>query len=108
MGLMDEAISEFQKALRSPESRMRASEALGQLFFEQGRAGVAEAVLRGVDRGPEGDADKIGVLYWLGRALEAQGKNTLAQGCYDRVLAVDVGFLDAVERTTRLGAEHDA
>lgn len=108
MGLMDEAISEFQKALRSPESRMRASEALGQLFFEQGRAGVAEAVLRGVDRGSEGDADKIGVLYWLGRALEAQGKNTLAQGCYDRVLAVDVGFLDAVERTTRLGAEHDA
>lgn len=108
MGLMDEAVSEFQKALRSPESRMRASEALGQLFFEQGRAGVAEAVLRGVDRGPEGDADKIGVLYWLGRALEAQGKNALAQGCYDRVLAVDVSFLDAADRTTRLGAEHDA
>ncbi|MBA2291421.1 MAG: tetratricopeptide repeat protein [Gemmatimonadales bacterium] len=105
MGLMDEAISEFQKALRSPESRMRSSEALGQVFFEQGRPGVAEAVLRGVERGPEGDADKIGVLYWLGRALEAQGRGVEAQGCYERVLAVDVTFHDASDRAHKLQAE---
>ena len=104
MGLMDEAISEFQKALRSPESRMRASEALGQLFFEQGRPGVAEAVLRGVERGPEGDADKIGVLYWLGRAIEEQGRGAEAQSCYERVLAVDVSFHDASDRVTRLAS----
>ncbi len=105
MGLMDEAISEFQKALRSPESRMRSSEALGQVFFEQGRPGVAEAVLRGVERGPESDADKIGVLYWLGRALEAQGRGGDAQGCYERVLAVDVTFLDASDRAHQLQSE---
>lgn len=107
MGLMDEAISEFQKALRSPESRMRSSEALGQVFFEQGRPGVAEAVLRGVERGPESDADKIAVLYWLGRALEAQGRGAEAQGCYERVLAVDVGFHDASDRAHQLQAERD-
>lgn len=101
MGLLDEAISEFQKALRSPVARLRTSEALGQSFFEQGRPAVAEAVLRSVERGPEGDADKIGVLYWLGRALEAQGKGNDARGCYERVLAVDVGFMDVV---ARLGA----
>src|SRR5690349_12423911 len=33
MGLLNEAISEFQKALRSPVGRLRTSEALGQAFF---------------------------------------------------------------------------
>ncbi|MEO5825482.1 MAG: tetratricopeptide repeat protein [Gemmatimonadales bacterium] len=107
MGLMDEAISEFQKALRSPESRMRSSEALGQVFFEQGRPGVAEAVLRGVERGPESDADKIGVLYWLGRALETQGRGAEAQGCFERVLAVDVSFLDASDRANQLQSDRN-
>jgi tetratricopeptide (TPR) repeat protein len=102
MGLLDEAIGEFQKALRSVEGRLRTAEALGQTFFEQGRPAVAEAVLKSVERGTEGDADKIGVLYWLGRALEAQGKGSEARGCYDRVLAVDVSFHDVADRVTAL------
>ena len=104
MGLLEEAIAEFQKALRSPEGRLRTSEALGQAFFDQGRPAVAEAVLRSVERGEEGDAEKIGVLYWLGRALEAQGKAEQALGCYERVLAVDVTFQDAGDRITALGS----
>lgn len=104
MGLLDEAIGEFQKALRSPEGRLRTAEALGQTFFEQGKPAVAEAVLRSVEKGTEGDADKIGVLYWLGRALEAQGKRDGARGCYERVLAVDVGFHDTADRLGGLDA----
>ena len=46
MGLLDEAIAEFQKALRSPEGRLRTSEALGIAFFEKGQFAIAEAVLR--------------------------------------------------------------
>jgi tetratricopeptide (TPR) repeat protein len=107
MGLLDEAIGEFQKALRSSEGRLRTSEALGQAFYDQGRPAVAEAVLRAVEKGEEGDAEKIGVLYWLGRAQEAQGKTRNALQCYERVLAVDVAFEDASERVTRLAAERD-
>ena len=102
MGLLEEAIGAFQKALRSPVARLRTSEALGETFFDQGRPAVAEAVLRSVERGPEGDAEKIGVLYWLGRAQEAQGKFVDARGCYERVLAVDVGFHDVADRLTQL------
>jgi tetratricopeptide (TPR) repeat protein len=102
MGLLDEAISEFQKALRAPEGRLRTSEALGEAFLQQGRPAVAEAVLRSVERGPEGDAEKIGVLYWLGSALEAQGKGRDALGFFERVIAVDIGFRDASERVARL------
>ncbi|MES2306110.1 MAG: tetratricopeptide repeat protein [Gemmatimonadota bacterium] len=104
MGLLDEAIGEFQKALRSPAARLRTSEALGETFYDQGRPAVAEAVLRAVERGPEDDAEKIGVLYWLGRAQEAQGKNADARNCYERVLAVDVGFHDVAERLTHLAS----
>lgn len=104
MGLLDEAISEFQKALRSPEGRLRTSEALGQAFYDQGRPAVAEAVLRAVEKGEEGDSEKIGVLYWLGRSQEAQGKGDQAVQCYQRVIAVDVGFEDAADRLTRIGS----
>jgi tetratricopeptide (TPR) repeat protein len=105
MGLLDEAISEFQKALRAPEGRLRTSEALGICFFQKGQPPIAEAVLRRAVDGLEGGDDaKIGLLYWLGRALEAQGKETDALASYERALAVDIGFLDLSDRIHRLAA----
>ena len=46
MGLLDEAIAEFQKALRSPEGRLRTSEALGICFYDKGQYAISETVLR--------------------------------------------------------------
>jgi tetratricopeptide (TPR) repeat protein len=109
MGLLDEAIAEFQKALRSPEGRLRASEALGVAFFDKGQFGIAETVLRrAADGETGGDEAKIGVLYWLGRAAEAQGKTPDALRCYERALAVDIRFMDLGERVPRLTAERQA
>jgi tetratricopeptide (TPR) repeat protein len=105
MGLLDEAISEFQKALRAPEGRLRTSEALGICFFDKGQPPIAEAVLRrAVDSLEGGDDAKIGLLYWLGRALEAQGKEADALASYERALAVDIRFLDLSDRIHRLTA----
>jgi len=99
MGLLDEAISEFQKALRSPAGRMRTSEALGSSFFDKGQFAVAEAILRRAVDGLGGqDDEKIGLLYWLGRALEAEGRAQEAQPYYRRALAVDIHFMDLAER----------
>ena len=106
MGLVDEAIAEFQKALRSSEGRLRTSEQLGIAFFEQGQFGIAEAVLRRAVNGLPGDEDdKIGLVYWLGRALESQGRGREALPLYEQALAVDIRFLDVRERAKRLGAE---
>jgi tetratricopeptide (TPR) repeat protein len=105
MGLLDEAIAEFQKALRSPEGRLRTAEALGTAFFDKGQFAVAENLLRrAVETLAGGDDDKIGLLYWLGRAREAQGKGGDALGAYERALAVDIRFMDLGERVQRLGA----
>jgi tetratricopeptide (TPR) repeat protein len=105
MGLLDEAIAEFQKALRAPEGRLRTSEALGMAFFEKGQFAVSEAVLRrAVDTVDGGDEAKIGLIYWLGRALEAQGKGGDAIVSYERAMAVDIRFMDLSDRIHRLTA----
>lgn len=107
MGLLDEAIAEFQKALRAPNGRLRTSEALGVTFFEKKHFAIAETILRrAVDGLPGGDDEKIGLLYWLGRAAEAQGKPREARAAWERALAVDIRFMDLGERIRQLdGAE---
>jgi hypothetical protein len=52
-----------------------------------------------------GDEAKIGLLYWLGRAAEAQGKEVEAITSYERALAVDIRFMDLSDRMHRLTAE---
>lgn len=106
MGLLDEAIAQFQKALRAPEGRLKTSEQLGIAFYEKERFAIAEAVLRrAIDSLPGGDEEKIGLIYWLGRAVEAQRRQQEAIRCFERVLAVDIRFLDVGERVHRLAAE---
>ncbi|MFN0179373.1 MAG: tetratricopeptide repeat protein [Gemmatimonadales bacterium] len=103
MGLLDEAIAQFQKALRAPEGRLKTSEQLGISFFDKSRFAIAEAVLRrAAESLPGGDEDKIGLIYWLARSLEAQRRFEESLKYYERVLAVDIRFLDVGDRVHRL------
>jgi tetratricopeptide (TPR) repeat protein len=103
MGLLDEAIAELQKALRAPEGKLRSSEALGVCFIEKGAHVVAESILRGaLDLPASGDQERLGILYWLARALEEQGKRVDARDVYGRVFAVDIRFRDVGERAKAL------
>jgi hypothetical protein len=58
-----------------------------------------------VEADDSGDEAKIGLLYWLGRAAEAQGKEMDAITSYERALAVDIRFMDLGERMYRLAAD---
>jgi len=103
MGLLDEAIAELQKALRAPDGKLRTSEMLGVCFFEKAAYGVAESILRrGLELPASGDQARLGILYWLGRALEEQGKKSDARDLYGRVFAVDIRFLDVEQRAKAL------
>jgi len=103
MGLLDEAIAELQKALRAPDGKLRSSEALGVCFIDKGAYVVAESILRrALDLPASGDQERLGVLYWLGRALEEQGKRVEARELYGRVFAVDIRFRDVRERAKAL------
>src|SRR6266702_3190415 len=103
MGLLDEAIAELQKALRAPEGKLKSSEALGLCFIEKGAHVVAESILRrALELPASGEQERLAILYWLGRALEAQGKKTEARELYGRAFAVDIRFMDVGERAKAL------
>jgi tetratricopeptide (TPR) repeat protein len=103
MGLLDEAIAELQKALRASEGKLRSSEALGVCFVEKGAYVVAESILRrALELPASGDQERLGILYWLARALEEQGKRVEARDLYGRVFAVDIRFKDVGARQKAL------
>jgi tetratricopeptide (TPR) repeat protein len=103
MGLVDEAISEFQKALRGPEKRVRTYEAIGQCFIEKGNNQMAATILaRGLNEKGMDDDQLVGVLYLLGRANEALGKGDEAMQYYQRVFVVDITFQDVADRLSAL------
>jgi tetratricopeptide (TPR) repeat protein len=99
MGLLDEAIAEFQKALRGSEHRVRTYEALGQCFVEKGQFQIALTILsRSLNEKNSTDDMLVGVLYLLGVASEALEKWEDALRYYERVFAVDIQFRDIGDR----------
>jgi tetratricopeptide (TPR) repeat protein len=103
MGLMDEAITAFQKATRGSAHRVRASEALGECFIEKGQPAVAVTVLDRIVKETELKEDAlVGVFYLLGRAAEDLDKAGEASEFYQRVISVDMGFRDAARRLALL------
>ncbi len=99
MGLLDEAISEFQKALRGADNRVRTYEAIGQCFMEKEQFQMATTLLgRALHEKGMGDDKLVGVLYLLGRAAEALGKPDDALTYYQRVFVIDVQFRDVGDR----------
>jgi tetratricopeptide (TPR) repeat protein len=104
MGLLDEAISEFQTALRGSANRVRAYESLGQCFIDKSDFDVAQNVLSRALNEPDAEDDQlVGVLYLLGVAAENQKKWAEASAYYQRVVAVDIDFRDVAKRIAAVG-----
>jgi tetratricopeptide (TPR) repeat protein len=103
MGLIDEAIAQFQVALRGGANPLATLELLGQCFVDKTQYAVAGRVLdRAVHLPGVADGDLVGVLYLLGRIDEAIGKPESALGFYERVVSVDIRFRDTASRIERL------
>lgn len=103
MGLLDDAIGEFQRALRSQTHRLAAYEALGQCFVEQGRFELAATLLaRALQDEGSGDEQRIGVLYLLAFSCEARQRFAEARSYFQRVYATDIHFRDVAARLAAL------
>lgn len=103
MGLVDEAIAEFQKALRGSAHRVRAYEALGTCFVEKAQYPIAAALLqRAIELPGTDDQQLVGVLYLLGFAIEQMGRHADALRYYQRVFAVDIRFRDVAHRVSAM------
>jgi tetratricopeptide (TPR) repeat protein len=99
MGLLDEAIAGFQRALGSKTNRLPTYEALGECFLEKGQPKMAAAILqRGLGEQNATDEQLVGVLYLLGRASEEQEQPAQALDYYQRVFVIDIQFRDVADR----------
>lgn len=103
MGLLDEAISEFQAALRASANHLPTYELMGQTFMEMGKH---EAAVKSLERALRTRAavedDLVGIYYYLARAYEHLGKKDSAVEYYDRVFSLDINFADVTERLRAL------
>ena len=103
MGLIDEAIGEFQIALRAGHMRLQVYEELGQCFMQKEQFNIAEKVLsRALTMKFDDELELLGVYYHLGRAYEALGRRDQARDAYERVLGMDINFGDVTDRLARL------
>ena len=103
MGLLDDAIGEFQMALRSRNNRLAAYEALGQCFLEQQSYKVAVTVLsRALHEPAIQDEQRVGILYLLGYSCEVLQRFDEARSYFQRVYATDIHFRDVAQRLADL------
>ncbi len=103
MGLIDEAVAEFQIAARTLEYRLQAIEMLGACFLDKQDYRIALKVLsRALQVPGYRDEELVGIFYALGLANEALGHTATALEWYERVIGCDVGFKDAAERVSAL------
>ncbi|MGD2215647.1 MAG: tetratricopeptide repeat protein [Gemmatimonadales bacterium] len=103
MGLLDEAIAEFQIAARGLEFRLRAIEMLGACFVEKGDHRIALKVLNRALQVPgHKDEELVGIFYAMGRSYEDLGETQHALEWYERVLGCDMNFMDVGRRVSAL------
>ncbi len=110
MGLLEEAISEFQKvaqaADRGPAFRyaMQCSTLLGLAFMDKGQPGIAAIWYERALKIPGLDQESILALrYDLGVAQELAGEMEAAFLSFSQVYAMNIDYRDVSERIALLG-----
>jgi tetratricopeptide (TPR) repeat protein len=103
MGLIDEAIEEFQAALRASRDHLPTYELLGQCFLAKGQPEAAvtsleRALLLSIDV----EDELVGIYYYLGRAYQQTGNTKSAVEYFNRVFSLDINFMDVTERLRAL------
>jgi tetratricopeptide (TPR) repeat protein len=103
MGLLDEAIGEFQYALKSSDLYLDALTLIGSCYLDKGLPEEAASWFeKGLATPGLSSEAELGLRYELARALETAGNVHAALAHYAEVLAVNPAYRDVVERVTRL------
>ncbi len=103
MGLLEEAIGEFQLSARSPDYLMESASMIGACYLENGLAEqAAEWYQRALTAPALPPEAELGLRYELGRAHELAGNTTAALACFSEVLAINPAFRDVVARVSKL------
>ena len=109
MGLLDEAIKEFQEAvgLVQPNDQTRrffhCANLLGHCFMQKGMANLALTwYQRALETPGLSDEEKQGIWYELASAYEAEGDLANAGRYFEQVYAENIDFRDVGERVRNI------
>jgi tetratricopeptide (TPR) repeat protein len=109
MGLLDEAIGEFQKVAKAVQKgkpfryTMNCSTMLGLSFMDKGEPNIAALWYQRALEVPGLEHETILALrYDLGLALEAGGDSSAALDCFRQVYAANIEYRDVADRISTL------
>jgi tetratricopeptide (TPR) repeat protein len=103
MGLIDEAIGEFQLASKDPKRAVECASMLGLCFLEKGMPQLAIKWYRkGLEMPEITEEEHIGLLYDLGSAYMEVGDTDNAQKSYMEVYAINSNYREIVSRIKEL------
>ncbi len=103
MGLLDDAIEEFEVALESPKKEINCCAMIGLCYMEKGEPKRAiDYYLRALAKSEISSKEKVGLNYELAVALEANGDQDKALERFEKVEEMEKGFRDVQERLAGL------
>lgn len=103
MGLIDEAIAEFQLAAKDDGRILECSSMLGICFLEKGMPKLAVKWFeKGLLAPGRSDEEYQGLRYDLASALEAAGETDRALGVYTELYGQDANFRDVANKVREL------
>ncbi len=103
MGLIDEAIGEFQLASKDPKRAVECASMLGLCFLEKGMPQLAIKWYRkGLEMPEITEEEHIGLLYDLGSAYQEVGDTENAQKAFMEVYGMNSNYRDIVSRIKQL------
>jgi tetratricopeptide (TPR) repeat protein len=103
MGLIDEAIGEFQLASKDQKRAVECASMLGLCFLEKGMPQLAIKWYRkGLDMPEIKEEEHLGLLYDLGSAYVEVGDSENAQKAFMEVYGLNNGYRDVANRIKQL------
>ena len=104
MGLIDEAIGEFEIAIKSPDYMIGCCSLLGLCFRDKGEADTAmDWYRRGLAEPDLLEQERHALLYDLAETYETAGDLESARKAFGEISTVDGGYRDVGERLAALG-----
>ncbi len=107
MGLVDEAIGEFQLASKDPRYLVDCCSLLAACFMEKGFEELAiKWYRRGLDSPHIGEDEMLGLLYELGNVYMAMGEIESARETFVEIYGTNSNYRDVVAKLEEL-RDHD-
>ena len=103
MGLVDEAIGEFQLAAKDPKRMVECCSMLGLCFLEKGMPQLSvKWYLKGLESTKLGDEEQLGLRYDLASAYAEMGELENAQKTFTEIYGVRSNYRDVAARLKEL------